>query len=171
VLVLSDWIAGAPLETIERDYTVNPFQGQMGHGDIRRIADLTRLHLRSAHQIASVVLLDRAPDEAAMDKLLRRLEVGIPDGALDLLSVPVSLRRGEYLALWRAGAATVDAVSLLPDAALAGFLGQERAAEVKRALSSSAGQEGRRRAPALAGLQAVCRPSAGRLHATRPGPA
>lgn len=136
-LVLSDWIAGTPLEAMERNYTINPYQSHMGHGDIRRIADLTRFHVRSAHQIASVVLLDEAPDEASIDRLLRRLEVGIPDSALDLLSLPVSLGRGEYLALHGAGATTPTAVSSLSDSALAKLVGPARAAELKRVLATT----------------------------------
>jgi helicase len=45
-----------------------------------------------------------------MDQLLRSLEVGLPSDALDLLRVPVSLGRGDYLALYRSGLRTADQV-------------------------------------------------------------
>ena len=46
----------------------------------------------------------------ALDELLRRLEFGLPSGAISLTEIPLTLDRGEYLALYAAGCATADDV-------------------------------------------------------------
>ncbi len=98
--ILFDWIRGVSIEEIERRYASNnPFYGNIGYGDVRKFADLTRFQLRSAHQIASLIFPGQFIDEKAIDALLKQLEVGIPADSLDLLELPVSLSRGEYLAL------------------------------------------------------------------------
>lgn len=76
-------------------------QGTIGHGDRRKFADVTRFHLRSAHQIAALLFIDGGPSEESMDALCKQLEVGIPADALELLSLPLPLARGEYWALYR----------------------------------------------------------------------
>lgn len=101
--ILADWIEGTALEEIEKRYTTNPYQGVLGPGDVRRIADLTRYHLRSAYEIAVIAIPAMAPDPETVDRLQRRLELGIPDAALGLSALPLRLARGEYLALARAG--------------------------------------------------------------------
>jgi helicase len=108
VALLWDWMAGVPIELIEQRYTANPYQGRIGHGDVRRFADATRFHLRSAHQIAAVMYIERAGTEEEVERLLRQLEFGIPAELLDLLALPLLLTRGEYLAL---GAAEVRSPS------------------------------------------------------------
>ncbi len=98
--ILFDWTRGVSIEEIERRYASNnSFYGNIGYGDIRKFADLTRFQLRSAHQIASLIFPGQFIDEKAMDALLKQLEVGIPADSLDLLELPFSLSRGEYLAL------------------------------------------------------------------------
>jgi helicase len=42
--------------------------------------------------------------------VLKRLEVGLPDGALDLLKIPLPLTRGEYITLYNAGIGNIDAL-------------------------------------------------------------
>jgi hypothetical protein len=49
----------------------------------------------------------------ALDELLRRLEFGLPKGALKLIDLPVALSRGQYLGLFAVAASTVDAVYAL----------------------------------------------------------
>ena len=51
--LLHDWIAGAPVDALERQYSTTPFQGAVSYGDIASIAEGARFHLRSAHQILS----------------------------------------------------------------------------------------------------------------------
>jgi helicase len=97
---LFDWIRGVSIEEIERRYaSTNPYSGNISYGDVRKFADLTRFQLRSAHQIASLIFPGQFLDEKAIDALLKQLEVGIPADSLDLLELPFSLSRGEYLAL------------------------------------------------------------------------
>ena len=88
--LLLDWIAGTPVETLEQRYSTNPYQGKIGHGDIRRFADLTRMNLRSAHQIAAIMFVGSEPSEEEIEHLLRQLEVGIPSDGLALLELPVA---------------------------------------------------------------------------------
>jgi len=98
--ILFDWIRGVSIEEIERRYaSTHPYYGNIGYGDVRKFADLTRFQLRSAHQIASLIFPGQIIDEKAIDTLLKQLEVGIPADSLDLLELPFSLSRGEYLAL------------------------------------------------------------------------
>lgn len=53
--LLHDWIEGTPVDVLERRYSTTPFAGAMGYGNIIGIADATRFHLRSAHQILDAV--------------------------------------------------------------------------------------------------------------------
>jgi len=98
--ILFDWIRGVSIEEIERRYaSTHPYFGNIGYGDVRKFADLTRFQLRSAHQIAALIFPGQFIDEKAIDALLKQLEVGIPADSLDLLELPFSLSRGEYLGL------------------------------------------------------------------------
>jgi replicative superfamily II helicase len=108
-MILFAWIAGQSLEEIETTFSANPYQG-VGHGDVRRIADATRYHYGSAFQIVSLLLLQNGPDEESVEKLLRQMEAGIPEDALELLNLPISLTRGDYLELRRAGFKTPNDV-------------------------------------------------------------
>jgi len=101
--ILWDWIQGVPTREIEDKYTINPYTGDIGAGEIRRFADRTRFNLQSAFNIADLLLLGEGPDEDEVGQLLKRLEVGLPEDALNLLDLPVRLTRGEYLELHSAG--------------------------------------------------------------------
>lgn len=101
-LIIGEWVQGTPLEIIEQQYTVSPFYA-VEYGNIKGMADATRFHLRAAHQIVTVVLIDKGPNEIQVEMLLKQLELGIPADALDLLAIPIQLTRGEYLALFRSG--------------------------------------------------------------------
>src|SRR5258708_16648524 len=101
--MLYDWLDGVPEEEIERRYSTNPFQGAVSYGDITRIAEGARFHLRSAHQILSALFPAQPAFLLALDELLRRLEFGLPAAALGLMALPVALSRGQYLALFAAG--------------------------------------------------------------------
>ena len=115
---------------IEQRYTTNPFSGVITHGDIRKFADATRYHLRSAYQIASLTLLDRVPASDDVDGLIRQLEVGIPASQLDLLGLPISLTRGEYLALLQANITTIDELRSVPVDHLKEILTSQRVDEL-----------------------------------------
>lgn len=125
--LLFDWIDGTPLETLEQRYSANPYQGKIGHGDIRRFADLTRMNLRSAHQIAAIMFVGNEPSEEEIDQLLRQLEVGIPSNGLALLELPVALGRGEYLALVRSGICSAADLWACEPAQIDELLGKQRA--------------------------------------------
>jgi helicase len=130
--LLWDWLHGTPIETIEQQYSPNPFQGKIGHGDVRKFADATRFHLRSAHQIVSVMFVGEGPTDESIETLMKQLEVGLPVESLDLLTFPVSLPRGEYLALHNAGVTSVERLWALPADALAKIIGGARAAECEK---------------------------------------
>ncbi len=131
--ILWDWIEGTPIDVIEQRYTANPFQGRIGHGEIRKFADNTRFNLRSAHQIANVMFVDGAPNETAIEALLKQLEVGIPERALKLLELPVSLTRGEYLALYHNDFTTAEDIMKIPVKKLEQLIGIDNSAKILRA--------------------------------------
>ena len=102
VAVLRAWTEGTPIAEIESTFTVNPFY-PIGAGDIRGFADLARLHLAAAFEIADILLLGPGPSAEDVERLLAQLETGIPATALGLLDLPVTLDRGAYLALHQVG--------------------------------------------------------------------
>jgi helicase len=57
--LLRDWIEGTPVDVLEKRFSTTSFQGAVGYGDIIRIADGARFHLRSAHQILSTLFPDQ----------------------------------------------------------------------------------------------------------------
>jgi ATP-dependent DNA helicase len=130
--LLWDWVHGTPVDEIEGRYTPNPYQGRIGHGDVRKFADTTRFHLRSAHQIASIMLVGQGPNEEAIESMLRQLEVGIPADALDLLSLPLPLSRGEYLALNSINVKTAAALWSLSKDQIEQILGSSRTAQLEK---------------------------------------
>jgi replicative superfamily II helicase len=123
--ILADWVSGVPAEAIEREFTTNPFQGAIGLGDVVKFADATRFHLRSAHQIASL-LIDGAASADAVDSMLKRLQLGVPDDVLPLLELPLSLTRGELLGLRAIGVRTIDGFWALPVSSQESVLGAAR---------------------------------------------
>jgi helicase len=132
-LVLGDWLDGLSMDDIEKAYTPNPFS-RMAHGDIIGYADQARFFLQSALRIASIIWAGAAFSDADAERLLNRLEIGIPEAALPLLDLPMALTRGEYLALSNAGVSSVDAVKTLPLARLEELLGKRRATNVRQGL-------------------------------------
>lgn len=130
--ILYDWIKGTPTERIEQEYTMNPYQGRVSYGDIRRFVDATRYHLGTAIPIANLVLIDKCPTGEAMNTLLNQLEFGIPGDALDLLNLQMDFERGEYLALCGAGIKTCQNFWVTPGVNLLSMLGKDRAAEIEK---------------------------------------
>ena len=107
-LIVADWIDGMPSSYIESQYTVNLYS-IVGHGDIRGYADGIRFLLESAMRIASIVLETGVDEEASMT-FLKRLEFGVPAGALPVAEFGVELDRGQILRLWQQGIRTRDDV-------------------------------------------------------------
>jgi replicative superfamily II helicase len=128
--ILWDWISGTPMEEIEKLYSTTPYQGVVGPGNVRSIADLTRFHLRSAHEIASVMYVGQGLDEQGVDALLKRLEVGIPREAVPLLDFPIPFTRGEYLAFYESGVSTASGLLALSDSTVVSLVGERRAQEI-----------------------------------------
>ena len=108
-LIVADWIAGVPLNEIEDGYTVNGFS-PVRHGDVRGFADGSRYLLDSAIRIASIVLAV-ALNEDEVVAFLKRLELGVPKGALWFTDFGVELTRGELLRLWERGFATPERIA------------------------------------------------------------
>ena len=131
--VLYDWIHGVPTETIEQEYTMNPYQGKVGYGDIRHFVDATRYHLRTAAPIALLILLEKCPSGATIEALLNQLEHGIPEDALGLLEIPIDFERGEYLALCAQGFKSAATFWSAPRESLGRVLSVKRCAEIERA--------------------------------------
>src|SRR5690606_34066571 len=114
---------------IEEKYSTTPYGGNIGGGEIRRFADSTRFHLRSAYSISDVLLLGEGPDQEEIDRLLKRLETGLPAEGLFLLDLPIRLSRGARLALVNAGIKNLEDLKKLTDDELRQFA---NAAQVKQ---------------------------------------
>lgn len=130
--ILYDWVNGKPLDQIERDYTTNPFSGVIGHGDVRKFADATRFHLRAAFEILTLIFPDNGISEEAISKLLKQLEVGIPSDTLELLTLPTSLARGQYLTLSSKGIKTLENIKQQPLEILSSILNQAQLEQIKK---------------------------------------
>lgn len=122
-----DWIEGVSVEEIEKRYTVNPFQGAVNYGDITRITENTRFHLRSAHQIIGAMMVDKPEWMRTVDEIIDRLEFGLPKVALPLVHLPIRLTRGQHLALHQAGLNELDDLASLNTATLATYVGELQA--------------------------------------------
>jgi helicase len=129
--VLYDWISGRRLEEIENDYSTTPYRGRIEYGDIRRFADTTRFHLQSAANILAVLLLGKNP-QAEIDAVLKQLEIGIPAKAIDLLRLPLTLTRGEYLALAARGMLNPAQLWAADKGSLIAILGKDRGQQLER---------------------------------------
>ncbi|WP_298193848.1 DEAD/DEAH box helicase [Metallibacterium sp.] len=129
--LLYDWIEGTPVDVLEKRFSTTPFGGAIGYGNIIGIADGTRFHLRSAHQILSTLFPDQPEFLTGLDEILQRLEFGLPSAVLPLVKLPVRLTRGQYLALANAGAGTPDGVNALSDERLRDCVGTVAAAQLR----------------------------------------
>ncbi len=136
--VLADWIAGTSIQDIEARYSTKSYEGIVDQGHIRGFADATRLYLRSAQEIASILLIGGAPSAEDVDRLLKQLEFGIPADGLDLLVLPVPLTRGEYLALYRRTIKTPQEFWSAPRDVLEEILGPGRVAAFEARQTSGA---------------------------------
>lgn len=130
--ILWDWINGVPVETIEQQYSTTPYQGRIGYGDIRTFADNTRFHLRSLYQIANVMLMGQLANGNQIEILLKRLEIGIPSDTVELLSIPIPLTRGMYLALHNMGIKNTIEFWKLPEINIISILGKQFAEQLLR---------------------------------------
>ncbi|HXS54010.1 MAG TPA: DEAD/DEAH box helicase [Usitatibacter sp.] len=122
--ILWDWMHGVSTEEIERHFSPTPYQGRVTYGDIRRIADATRFHLRSAQQVIAVLVTDDVEILRSIDATLESLEVGLPRESLGLLDMRASLNRGQYLALHQAGVRSKEATYELPKEQIVAIVGQ-----------------------------------------------
>ncbi len=130
-LLLWEWTHGIAMETIEQNYSVNMYYN-VGYGDVRSCADTTRFHLRAAFQIATVLFVDKGPSEESVETILRQLEVGLPADAIELLHLPLTLTRGEYLALYRMGVRTPDDLWAHSNEVLTATIGTGRTLELEK---------------------------------------
>lgn len=130
-MILHQYITGVAMSEIEGDATANPYQGKIGAGNVRSIADATRFHLGSAWKIAILLLVGGPLTEERIDILLKQLETGIPEDALELLQIPLQLNRGEYLALHGAGLDAPEALWAATPDQLKTILGRLRYAQLE----------------------------------------
>lgn len=126
--LLYDWIEGTPVDVLEKHYSTTPFGGAIGYGNIIGIADATRFHLRSAHQILAALFPDQPDFLKSLDEILQRLEFGLPSTALPLTRVSVRLTRGQCLALLSIGVHNADGLENLDDDRLRRCVGAGTAA-------------------------------------------
>ncbi|GEM86033.1 DEAD/DEAH box helicase [Meiothermus granaticius] len=123
--VLLDWIEGQPMGTIENRYYINPF-ARVAAGDVRSLSDRTRFHLRPVTAIVTHVRPDISLPENMLERLLQRLEYGLPDDSLELLKLRL-LTRGEVLWLRERGILGLAQLATLTDSELTEVLGREKA--------------------------------------------
>ncbi|RLT87425.1 MAG: DEAD/DEAH box helicase [Ketobacter sp. GenoA1] len=122
--ILWDWINGVAVEELEQQYSSNnPWQGTISYGDIIRIVDGSRFHLRSAHQILTALFPENADFLTELDELLLRLEFGLPLDALGLTELRIPLERGQHLALYNAGYRTQEDIDNLSEQQLSELVG------------------------------------------------
>ncbi|MBY0467588.1 MAG: DEAD/DEAH box helicase, partial [Burkholderiaceae bacterium] len=131
--LLHDWIEGTPVDVLEKRYSTTPFGGAVGYGNIIGIADATRFHLRSAHQILATLFPDRPEFLKGLDKILQRLEFGLPVAALPLTGISVRLTRGQCLALLSIGVGSADELKNLDQERLRQCVGAGTAALLRPA--------------------------------------
>ena len=128
--VLYDWIHGVKIESIEEEFSTTQYFYRIEHGDIRRFADLTRFHLRSAADLLSILLLGRTQGEE-IDLVVKQLEIGLPASALPLLDLPIDLSRGECLGCMAAGLVDPDSVWKADPLLMQSILGKQRSARLE----------------------------------------
>lgn len=126
--LLHDWIDGTPVDVLEKRYSTTPFGGAVGYGNIIGIADATRFHLRSAHQILATLFPDQPNFLQGLDEILQRLEFGLPATALPLTKVSVRLTRGQCLELLSIGVHNENDLGILDDELLRRCVGSATAA-------------------------------------------
>lgn len=139
--LLHDWIEGTPIDVLEKRYSTTPFGGAIGYGNIIGIADATRFHLRSAHQILATLFPDQPDFLRGLDEILQRLEFGLPSTALPLMKVSVRLTRGQCLELLSIGVRNEDDLKNLDEDRLRRCVG-EGTATLLRSRSNAAGVAG-----------------------------
>jgi helicase len=93
-----------------------------GYGNIVGVADATRFHLRSAHQILSTLFPDQPVFVKGLNELLRRMEFGLPASAPGLAALPIRFNRGKCLSLSSAAINTPDALRALGDHCLRDYI-------------------------------------------------
>lgn len=141
--LLHDWIEGTPVDVLEKRYSTTPFAGAVGYGNIIGIADATRFHLRSAHQILATLFPDQPDFLKGLDEVLQRLEFGLPSVALPLTKIAVRLTRGQCLSLVSIGVHTADQLKALSNDRLHHCVGQTTAALLRPEENIAAvGEEG-----------------------------
>jgi helicase len=136
--IIFDWIEGTSIDSLEKRFTTNPFQGAIGYGDISRIVDGTRFHLRSAHQILSALFPDRPDFLKELDEILKRLEFGLPANSLKLVEIPTPMTRGQYLSLINVQANKPEDVYALTDTVLINCVGKATAKLLRPSLQEDA---------------------------------
>ncbi len=125
--LLRDWIDGTPVDVLERRYSTTPFGGAIAYGNIIGIADLTRFHLRSAHQILSVLIPGQPEFLQGLNSILQQLEFGLPIDALPLAQLPIRLTRGQCLALFHSGVRSKSDLAAMDAEQLQRHVGQATA--------------------------------------------
>ena len=136
--LLYDWIEGTSIDTLEERYSTKSFTGRVGYGDIIGMADATRFHLRSAHEILGALFPEQSDFLGGLDEILLRLEFGLPSSALPLMDIPVQLTRGQYLALLSVGVHNIDEIKNLDNDQLCHCVGENMAA-LLRSIDDSSG--------------------------------
>ena len=127
-LFLSDWISGMSVHDLEQKYTLvdNSFC-RLTYAHIISITSMTRFHLKPASEIASLILLGQQSIGDGIDRLLKRIEFGLPEDALSLLDLPIRMERGDYLNLFNNGIHTTEQFWTTPADKVGSIIGKRLA--------------------------------------------
>jgi helicase len=121
-LIIADWTGGRSIAEIEQDYSLNGFVAVRA-GDIRGFADGTRFLFDAVLRIAAILFGEGFEPEAKA-AMLKRLELGLPEDALALSDLPVTLGRGDVMALREAGLTTREQLHDAGEARLTALIGR-----------------------------------------------
>lgn len=110
-----------PIAQIENSYSANNFS-RVNPGDIRGFADGCRYLLESAARISAIVV-GQTWEDTNLSRLLKRLDLGVPEEMLELADLGAGLTRNEFLALSQAGIRNLREASLSSEAVLRECIG------------------------------------------------
>jgi helicase len=129
-MILKSWLDGKPMEEIEREFSPNPYTGNVSAGDVRALADLTKFHLRSAFEIGTILMLIDSASIDGFDTLILRLELGIPESLMELAECKVTLTRGEMMAFEQSGINNLEMIRQESPDRIIAILGKAKGLEM-----------------------------------------
>lgn len=104
---------------------------QLPSGQFLHLPEPSDLNFTAHSCILAVLLLGKNP-QTEIDAVLKQLEIGVPVNALELLRLPLTLTRGEYLALATNGILSPGQLWASSKESLAAILGNTRTEQLEK---------------------------------------